>query len=88
MLTELLLIAGAGFLGKKAIENPDKAKEIINRLADESAKKAMESGDPEKMEAAAKYYEQKTRKAEYEAIQQEKLAMRQELSEQFNDNDY
>jgi hypothetical protein len=48
----------------------------------------MESGDPEKMEAAAKYYEQKTRQAEYEAIQQEKLAMRQELSEQFDDNDY
>jgi len=40
MLTELLLIAGAGFLGLKALENPDKAKAVTGKLLDESMKMA------------------------------------------------
>lgn len=38
MLTELLLIAGAGFLGKKAIENPDKAKAVVGMFMDNAMK--------------------------------------------------
>ncbi|MCR5600520.1 MAG: hypothetical protein K6G33_07260 [Ruminococcus sp.] len=38
MLTELLLLAGAGFLGKKALENPDKAKAVAGKFMDNAMK--------------------------------------------------
>lgn len=61
MLTELLLIAGAGFLGKKALENPEKAKDVMTKIGDNMAKKAMKSDDLDCQAAALKYYEARER---------------------------
>lgn len=61
MLTELLLIAGAGFLGKKALDNPDKAKEVMTKIGDSMAKQAMKSDNPDCQAAAQKYYEARQR---------------------------
>ena len=71
MLTELLLIAGAGFLGKKAIENPDKTKEFVNKLGDAMANQAMKSDNLECQEAAQRYYDAKARQTEREMRKQE-----------------
>ena len=40
MLTEILLIAGAAFVGKKALDNPEKTEEIVNRFGSALAKAA------------------------------------------------
>lgn len=61
MLTELLLIAGAGFLGKKALENPKKTKEVVTKIGDSLAKQAMKSGNPDCQASAEKYYDARSR---------------------------
>lgn len=61
MLTELLLIAGAGFLGKKALENPEKAKEVVTKFGDALANQAMKSGTSDCQASAQKYYDARLR---------------------------
>ena len=40
MLFEALCIIGAGIVAKKAIENPEKTKDVVNRLGSAVAKEA------------------------------------------------
>lgn len=74
MLTELLLVAGACFLGKKALDDPDKAKEVMKKCGDSLANKAMKSGNAECQEAAEKYYAARQRDEERSA----RLSLRDE----------
>ncbi len=76
MLTELLLVAGACFLGKKALDNPDKAKEVMKKCGDSLAHEAMKSGNAECQEAAEKYYAARRRDEETPAC----LSLRDEDS--------
>lgn len=62
MLTELLLLAGAGLLGKKAIENPEKTKEIIGKLGDSMADQCLKSDNPDCQKAGLDYYDAKMRR--------------------------
>lgn len=89
MLTELLLIAGAGFLGKKAIENPDKAKDFVNKLGDAMANQAMKSGNSECQKAAQEYYDAKDRQSEREARKKELEERRKKpfLTPPYEEND-
>lgn len=57
MLTELLLLGGAALLGKAALDNPEKAKEVVTDLANRAQEQAKRQQAENERKAAAQLQE-------------------------------
>ena len=57
MLTELLLLGGASLLGKAALDNPEKAKEVVTDLANRAQEQAKRQQAENERKAAAQLQE-------------------------------